>query len=422
MQLVERHNINSNHSYYKELDKLCFLSKNLYNKANYIVRQEFIESSKEKELGLVDQANYLNYYDIQKQLQNNKDIDYKQLPAKISQQILMLLDKNWKSFFKSIKDYKINPHKYDGRPSLPKYKDKTKGRNLLIYTIQAISRKNYNKTKLIGLSGTNIKFKPKIDINNIKQVRIIPKNKEYIIEVVYEKNINDLNLDKNNIAGIDIGINNLCTITSNQNNVRPLLINGRPLKSINQYYNKKNAKLQSFVGDKTSNKLIRLANKKNKKINNYLHNTSRFIINHLINNNIGMIVIGKNSQWKTKCNIGKRNNQNFVNIPHARLINMIEYKAKLVGINIIVTEESYTSKCSFIDNEVLKHHDNYLGKRKFRGLYISNKGIILNADCNGSGNIIRKVFPNAFANGIEGVIVHPIRITPYKLSSCNKIQ
>ena len=129
-------------------------------------------------------------------------------------------------------------------------------------------------------------------------------------------------------------------------------------------------------------------------------------------------MIGKNKQWKTEINIGKVNNQSFVNIPHARFIEMIQYKCKLVGIEVLITEESYTSKCSFIDFESLNKHDNYLGKRKHRGLFISKDKIKINADCNGSGNIIRKVIPTAFDGyGIEGVVVHPIRIAPYKIIS-----
>jgi putative transposase len=414
MHLVEQHIINYNNSLFKELDNLCFLSKNLYNKSNYIVRQEFIKTFKEKEEGKIEHVNWIRYYELQKQLQNNKDFDYYQLPTKVSQHVLKTLDKNWKSFFKSVKDFKTNSIKYKGKPKLPNYKHKTKGRNILIYTIQAISKKEL-KNNVIYLSGTNIKIKTKQ--KNIKQVRIVPRNKEYLIEIIYKKEVNDLKLNKNNIAGIDLGINNLCAITSNQNNIKPLLINGRPLKSINQYYNKKKSKLQSFAGDKSSNRLINLTNKRNKKVNNYLHNTSRYVINYLIRNNIGNLVIGKNKLWKTDCNIGKKNNQNFVNIPHAKLINMIEYKCFLVGINVFLTEESYTSKCSFIDNEELKHHDKYQGRRKHRGLFFSKENIMINADCNGSGNMIRKAFPNAFADGIEGVVVHPVRVIPYKLAS-----
>jgi putative transposase len=414
MQLTEQHIIKQNNKFYKEIDNLSFLSKNLYNKANYIVRQEFIKTSREKKLDKLEHANWINYYELQKQLQNYNDVDYIALPRKVSQQILKTLNENWKSFFKSIKSYKFNPDSYKGRPKLPKYKHKTKGRNLLIYTIQAISKKKL-KNNVVGLSGSNIKIKTKQ--KNIQQVRIIPRIGFYIIEIIYKKEVQDLKLNKNNIAGIDLGIDNLCAITSNVNNIKPVIINGRPLKSMNQYYNKKKAKLQSFVGDKSSNRIHKLTNKRNRKINNYLHNASRLIINHLIKNDIGTVVIGKNLLWKTDCNMSKKNNQSFVNIPHARLINMIEYKAELVGIGVIITEESYTSKCSFIDNEELCHHNNYVGRRRHRGLFVSKNKIKINADCNGSGNIIRKTFPNAFADGIEGVVVHPIKLTPYKLAS-----
>jgi IS605 OrfB family transposase len=415
MQLAERHIIKKNNSFFKEIDAISFLSKNLYNKANYIVRQEFINTSKEKESGKRDKANWIRYNKLQKQLQNEKDFDYKQLPAKVSQHVLKLLDKNWISFFKSIKDYSKNPSKYTGQPSLPKYKHKKDGRNILIYTIQAISKKEL-KNSVVLLSGTNIKIRTKQNINNIQQVRVVPKINNYVIEIIYNKQeVKNENLDKTKIAGIDLGLNNLATVTSNQNNVKPLLINGRPLKSINQYYNKKRAKLQSFVGDKSSNRLIILTNKRNRKVDNYLHNASRFIVNYLVSNNFGTIVIGHNKQWKTEINIGHKNNQEFVNIPHSRFIEMIKYKCELVGIEVIITEESYTSKCSFIDVEEMKHQENYIGKRKHRGLFISKNGIKINADCNGSGNIIRKVFPTAFDGyGIQGVVVHPIRRNPYK--------
>ena len=407
MQLVERHIINKNHSFYNELDSIGFLSKNLYNKANYIIRQEFISTSKEKELGKRDKANWIRYNKLQKKLQDDKDFDYTQLPAKVSQHVLRLLDKNWVSFFKSIRDWKKNPSKYTGQPSLPKYKNKTNGRGVLIYTIQAISKTELQKGFVL-LSGTKIRIRTKQ--NKIQQVRIVPKIGHYVIEVIYNKKliINE-KLNKNRIAGGDLGLNNLVAITSNQK-VVPLLINGRPLKSINQFYNKKKAQLQSYVGDKTSIRLTKLTNKRNRKVDNYLHNASKIIVDHLILNEFGVFIIGKNKQWKTEINIGKRNNQAFVNIPHARFIQMIQYKCKLVGIEVIVTEESYTSKCSFIDNEEMKHQEEYLGVRKHRGLFISKNKIKINADCNGSGNIIRKEFPNAFANGIEGVVVHPIMI------------
>ena len=215
MRLVEKHIIKQSNRYYDEIDKLSFLSKNLYNNANYIVRQEFI-----------NQRSYLNYNTIQKQLQNHDD--YKLLPAKVSQQVLKLLDKNWISFFRSIKDFKINPNKYKGRPKLPKYKHKTKGRNILVYTIQAISKKGLKKG-FVKLSGTDIKIETNRE--NIQQVRIIPKSKEYIIEIIYEKEEIDLKLEKSNFMSIDIGLNNLATITSNKSGFNPMIINGRVLRN-----------------------------------------------------------------------------------------------------------------------------------------------------------------------------------------------
>ena len=416
MQLVERHIIQENNAMYKEIHSECFLSKNLYNRANYLIRKAFIVSSQLKEEGQAKNAIWIRYRAIQKMLQDNKDPDYLALPAKVSQHVLKLLDKNWASFFASIRDWKQNPSKYTGKPNLPKYKHKTNGRNVLTYTIQAISKKELKKGYVL-LSGTKIKIHTLQNIADIKQVRVIPRNKQYIIEVIYNKQIEKHeNIDTKKIAGGDIGLDNLITVTSNQK-VVPLLINGRPLKSINQYYNKKKAKLQSYVGDKgISNRLIKLTNKRNNKINDALHKSSRFVVNHLIKNGIGIFVIGKNKSWKDEINIGSKNNQAFVCIPHARFIEMLIYKCELVGITIIIREESYTSKCSFVDFEDVGKHEKYSGKRVKRGLFVSKDGIKINADCNGSGNIIRKEFPNAFDGyGIEGVVVHPVRVHPYKL-------
>ena len=188
-----------------------------------------------------------------------------------------------------------------------------------------------------------------------------------------------------------IGVNNLCAIGSNV--LKPIIINGKPLKSINQYYNKKLAKLKSELKNekKTSKRIKSLTNKRNNKVNDYLHKSSRLIVNYLVSNNINTLVIGKNKEWKQNAKIGKRNNQNFIQIPHTRFIEMLEYKCKLEGITVIVTEESYTSKCSFMDNEPIKKHTNYVGKRVKRGLFKSSKGILINADLNGSLNILKKV-------------------------------
>jgi len=416
MKLVEKHIISKNHKSYKEIDHLAFLSKNLYNKGNYIIRQEFIRTSKEVEQGKRENAKWIRYNELQKQLQTSNDPDYIALPRKVSQQVLRQLDNNWKSFFKATKEWKKTPDKFKKRPSLPKYKHKTKGRNILIYTIQAISKVEL-KNNIVKLSNTNIQIKTKQ--KNIQQARIVPlPYKTYKIEIIYEKEIEQRNTDKNRIASIDIGLDNLATVTSNVKEFRPLIINGRPLKAINQYFNKRKAELLSKLMKQykdrwTSNRIDKLTLKRNNKIEDYMHKASRMLVDKLVEFNIGTLVIGKNDGWKTGVNIGDKNNQNFALIPHAKFINMLEYKCQLKNISVILQNESHTSKCSLIDNEDICHHETYVGKRISRSLFRSANGVIINADVNGSGNIMRKAIPNCFTtNGIEGFVVSPVRITP----------
>jgi putative transposase len=192
----------------------------------------------------------------------------------------------------------------------------------------------------------------------------------------------------------------------------PIIINGKPLKSINQFYNKRKAQFQSKLkNNKTSKKINKLSNKRNNKINDYLHKSSRFLVNQLVSKNISKLIIGYNKQWKQDINIGKRNNQNFVNIPFYKFIFMLKYKCELEGVEVILNEESYTSKCSFLDLEDVRKHEKYKGRRTKRGLFISSKNKLINADLNGSYNIMRKVVPNVFTNGIEDVVVHPRLVT-----------
>lgn len=416
MTLTEQHIIRSNHRFYPEIEKVSFLSKNLYNAANYIVRQEFINTSKEKEAGNIERANWIRYNVLQKQLQQENNIDYLSLPRKVSQQVLMQLDRNWKSFFKSIKEWKRTPSKFKGRPALPKYKHKTKGRNLLVYTIQAISKTKL-KQGILNLSGTNIEVATKK--TDIKQSRIIPlKNKSYKIEIIYEKQIKTRTPDKSRIASIDIGVDNLATVTSNVKEFKSHIVNGRPLKSMNQYFNKEKARMVSNVmlinkDRRTSNKIERLTFKRNCKIKDYMHKASKEVVDLLVDFNVGTLVIGKNINWKDEANMGDKNNQSFISIPHAEFIEMLQYKCQLKCIDIIIQQESHTSKCSLLDLEPVEHREKYVGRRVKRGLFKSSTGIMLNADVNGSGNIMRKAIPNCFtANGIEGFVVSPIRINP----------
>lgn len=405
MNLVKQILIKKNHKFWKELDEICFASKNLYNQALYRLNKEYEENGR-----------YKNYNELDRELRSEQQVDYYALPQKVSQQTLMLLDKNYKSFFKSIQDYKKNPSKYKGVPRPPKYKNKLKGRFATTYTIQAISSKGLKKG-LLKLSKTNILIP--CNLLNIKQVRIIPKqNNIYCVEVVYEKQEKNI-FDNGIYAGGDIGLNNLITISTN--NSTPFIINGKPLKSINQYYNKKRSSLKSklpFYIDKenkkrqkeSSNKIKKTTSKRNNKIKDYLHKSSRRVVNELKQLNVSKFVIGLNKQFKSEINIGRRNNQNFVSIPHSKFIDMLTYKCNLEGIEVIVREESYTSKCSFLDNEKIRKHDNYLGKRVKRGVFVSSNGTRINADVNAASNILRKEVPNAFDNGIEGVLVHPRKL------------
>ncbi len=419
MQLAERHIIKSTENRFAPIDGLAFQSKNLYNAANYVIRQNFLYG-----------WGYLNYNKMAQLMKSHQA--YKALPAKVSQQILMRLDKNWQGFFAAIKAYQNDPKKFIGRPKTPKYKDKIKGRNILIYTIQAISSKQLKKG-IIQLSGTNILIKTHVNPEQICQVRLVPKCDSYVIEVIYnactersrsepESTVNEN--QKELVASLDLGLNNLVALTSNQPGFVPLLINGRPLKSINQFYNKRKGKLQSQLKGlrKTSSRIQRLTRCRHQKVDNYLHSSSRLIVNLIASRKIGTLVIGKNAQWKNEIDLGKKTNQNFVNVPHARLIEMLKYKAELMGIKVMMHEESYTSKANFLNLDPIPVYGDtgaddveFSGKRIKRGLYKTSGGRLINADVNGSYNILRKAIPNAFSNGIESCVVQPRRVNPLEV-------
>jgi len=381
--------------YFNEIDNISFLSKNLFNASLYEIRQHFFQTEK-----------FIGYCNLDKLMKNNPD--YVALPRKISQQVLQQVCKSFISFFRALGSYKKNPEKFLGRPGICHYLEKKEGRNLLIYTDQAFSRVKI-KENIISPSGTNLEIKIRDHIKKINQVRIVPKQTEsiYIMEVIYEIEPDNLDLDKNRKIGIDLGVNNLLAITSDKQGMTPILVNGRPIKSINQWFNKTRSFYQT-LGMTDCKKLRKLSRKRRLKIRHYFHNVSRRLIDYCIHNNIGTIIIGKNDFWKQEVNLKSRTNQNFVSIPFNNLIEMIKYKAELVGIDVIETEESYTSKTSFIDLESMEYHENYNGYRKNRGMFKSTKSQReINADINGSYNIIRKVFPETFGEGIEGFVVIP---------------
>lgn len=408
MQLVERHIIKRNSKEFRLIDELSYKSKNLYNSTLYAIRQNYFNICKqikntndEQQIEVLKKYKYLSYYKLQKQFQDSKQHDYISLSPVVGQQVMRMADQNFKTFFKAYKKYKECPNKFKSIPKIPKYLDSIKGRYILIYTYQAISKKILDKTGYIKPRDLEIYIKTKVTYDKLQQVRIVKSLNSYIIEVIYKINDMSLKLDNNRYKSIDLGLNNLCAVVTNTD-LKPYIIDGKKLKSINEYFNYKIAKYKSIAikrnNLKTTNKIQSLYNKRTNIIENYLHKVSKYIVQSCIDNNINTLIVGYNKLWKSKINLGRNNNRKFVSIPFARLIQMLEYKCKLSGINFQSNEESYTSKCSFIDLENVCKHSIYKGKRVYRGLFRSNKGILINADINGAYNIMRKNKSNVFTN------------------------
>ena len=391
MRLVERHIVRDN-----RFEGICQKSGLLYNYVLYQVRQGIFS------------GNYLKEYDLSTKLRKENQFDFRNLPCNVSQQVVKQVFQNINGWIKSKKDYKKNPSKYKSKPKLPGYK-RGKKQNMLVFTTSACRVKNgyiYFVKDIVKPIKTNI------GDNKLCQVRIIPQATCYVVEVIYEKEESDLHLGKSNILSIDLGLNNLCSCISNVG-IAPFIINGKIIKSFNQWYNKKRAKFMSYIGDKgSSRKLKWLNNCRNFWIEDKIHKVSRYIVNFCKENNIGSIVIGLNKGWKQNINLGKKTNQKFVEIPFSKLIDKITYKGKLIGIDVQTNEESYTSKIDHLALEPLKKQEVYLGKRKKRGLFQSSIGKLLNADINGAIGIGRKVFGDSYVNEIidSGLAFNPIRV------------
>ncbi len=407
IQQVEKHVIKKSHPYYNMFCEYTHLAKNLYNHANYLVRNEFVENRK-----------WLRYQELDKLLRQDLDFqDYANMPASQSaQQVLRLLETNWKSFFNSIKDWSKNKDKYSGQPKLPKYKPK-EGKMVLPLTNQQVRQKG----DLLHFPKTFCGFtvKPRcVTLDNfekINQVRVVPKGQSFCLEIVYSILVDvELRSDNGRYMSIDLGLDNFATVVTNTG-LNPIIVNGKGLKSDNQYYNKKKAHYQSVAKQMNNqhytNRLYRLTQKRNLKVEDYLHKASRYIVDFALENQINTIVIGNNKNWKQSSSLGKVTNQAFVSIPHQKLIDKICYKADLCGIQVILTEESYTSGTSFLDNELPEKFYYNKKRRVKRGLFISNKGLKINADVNAAFQIMKKVFPNVFADGIKDVVLHPVRVS-----------
>lgn len=391
MKLVEKHIVKDN-----RFEDICFKSGLLYNYVLYNVRQ-----------GIFNEE-YLKEYEFSTKLCKENQFDFRNLPTAISQQVVTQVFSNIKGWIKAKKEFEKNPSKFRSKPKLPKYK-KGKKQNMVVFTTNTCRVK---EGYIYFVKNIIQPIKTKIGDNKLCQVRIIPQATCYVVEVIYEKKEQDLNLSKDNVLSIDLGLNNLCSCVNNVDK-QPFIVNGRIMKSFNQWYNKRKAKLMSFAGDKgTSKRLRQLNNYRNFWIEDHIHKVSRFIINYCVDNNIGSLVVGLNKGWKQEINLGKKTNQKFVEIPFSRLIDKISYKCKLVGISFYLSEESYTSKVDHLAFEELGKHDVYLGKRKQRGLFQSSVNKLINADINGAIGIGRKVFGDSYVSRIidSGLAFNPIKV------------
>ena len=390
VQRTETHIIKESDPIYAWILDECLRSKNLYNRALYVYRQAF--TGKHDNIpefkDIINHDKFIASFALVNRLNELKDNDFCSMMKKNgAQQIVFQVDRTMKSWFAALKSYKKDPSKFRGRPRIPSYKKKDE-LNCLTYTT---ADAKLQKDGTINLR-RDIKLPIHTNLSSFQQIRLVPKNGHVQVEIIYNKEITDSSLDKTRAIGIDLGLNNLMAITSNIGNISNL-VNGRSLKSINQYYNKRKAHLMSLLEKgklKSSKQLRRLEMKRSCKITDYLHKTSRRVVELMEQNNIGTCFIGHNNGWKNEVEMGKRNNQNFVSIPYSLLINMLRYKIEEKGGVLIELNEAYTSKCSFLDNEEIRKHETYKGKRVKRGLFLSGSNKTINADINGSLNILKR--------------------------------
>ena len=404
MYLAVKQQLNNlNKEEYLVLRELCHVSKNLYNQALYEIRQEYFKSKK-----------CLNYYDVCKKLQGTEN--YSLLQAQMSQQTLKTVDDNFKSFFELIKK------KLKAR--IPKYLDKDEFFKLTIPTVSIkdgkiqlpYSRQYAKEHNKIYLKVPNI-----LNGKKVKQVWIIPRQNARFFEVqyIYKVEPKEKKPTKNALA-IDLGIDNLCTCVTSSG--KSFIVDGKKLKSFNQWYNKETSRLNS-IKDKQkikgyTKKLYRIVTKRSNRVSDILHKSCKYIINYCIDNNIDTVVCGMNKDFQRYSNLGKVNNQKFTQIPFGKIRNILNYLCELNGINFIEQEESYTSKASFWDRDEIpvfssesKVNYDFSGKRVHRGLYRSKNGMLLNADLNGSLNILRKSnVVSLKALYSRGVLNPPLRI------------
>jgi putative transposase len=417
MQNVEKHVIKRGHEWFDYCDLITVYSKNLYNTVQFTQRQSFFYG-----WGVQSQVKLDSMFKF--------DSNYKSMPAKVAQLVLKQNADSWQAYFKALEAYKLDPIKFTGQPKQPNFIQNKN--NLVKFNYQAVGKKEFNKGYIApSMSPIKIPVKPGLKYSDLCEVRIVPKTGCFVIEIVYEvpdKVSLFCSLNPTLAAAIDIGLDNLATIVFSDPTIQPIALNGKPLKSANQFYNKQLARFQGFLpsNNRTSMRIQNIVRNRNNFVDSYLQQSTAMIVEQFVALGVTEVAIGKNLQWKTNLNIGKRNNQSFTQIPHARFIKMLTYKLERVGIIVKVGEESYTSKASSIDwdtiptfdpNNKIKHQFN--GWRIKRATYVSKDGFKIHADVNGAFNIGRKVIPNLFSC-LQGIIerdrgclvVHPRRITP----------
>ena len=395
---------------YRTLKVLCRAAKNLTNEALYNIRQQFF-----------DNGTYLTYQENYKLLKSS--VNYRALNSNMAQQILKEVDGEFRSFFSLMQLAKQGKYSYDD-VNLPHYLPKDGYATLVIGFVRISDNRliipysnNFKKTH----KPIEITVPPVLKGKKIKEIRIKPKCNARFFEIQYTYEVECIqrNLNRQNALAVDLGINNLVTAVSNTGST--FIIDGRRLKSLNQWYNKENARLQSIKDKqhitKRTNRQKLLSRKHSNRVNDYMSKTAKKVIDYCINHDIGTLVVGSNETFQRNTNLGKRNNQTFVNIPYGILRKKLEYLCELNDIDYVLQEESYTSKASFFDDDEIpvysKNSDNHIfsGRRTHRGLYETYSGYAFNADVNGALNILRKSNVVRLESlYIRGEVDTPIRI------------
>lgn len=390
---TEQQIIKKNNPIYDIVDQYCFYSKNVYNQANYIMRQEFINN-----------GNKIGAYEAQKIMQNMDC--YKECGSQAAQKTIQLVDKMWKSYFKAIKDWKKNPSKYLGMPKLPKYLPKDGRQVFMLKNIQCSLNNGQFRIAFKPFDGYTVNTHA---VGKLMQCRFVPKADYYVMEIVYEIEVPNVVEERIRICSIDLGTENLVTMVNNVG-LQPVVIKGGAIKSVNQFYNKRKAEMQSQLKKETgrdwSKNLQKLTDKRYEKIKYLMHCASKRVVNYCVENKIDTLIIGLNKKWKQE----NENKQNFTYIPFDMLISQIQSKCKEYGIEVVMIEEAYTSGTSFLDKEQPIKENYNKERRVHRGLFIANNGKTINADVNGAYQIMKKVVPDVFDEGIEGVGSHPVRL------------